>query len=216
MERDHSVAKRLVGAIYSRAAGKLYEPIVVQRAFPLLGGNLNDLVLEQGQDAVASAHGAPILDMPVGTAYFTTAIARQHAGMVIGVDIAEGMVRQANVVAREAGLTNLLAVQADAHKLPFPDGCFGAVLCTNGLQVIPGLSPTVTELVRVLRPRGTVYVSFLSAPVTQFLSATRRSGLPGLMRPREDVLEAFSEAGIHAMTMRKQRLATLLRGTKLP
>ena len=214
MGSDHSAAKRLVGAIYSRAAENLYEPIVVQRAFPLLGGNLNDLVLEQGQDAVASADGAPILDMPVGTAYFTTAIARQHAGIVVGVDIADGMVRQADLAAREAGITNLLAVQADAHKLPFPDACFGAVLCTNGLQVIPGLSPTVKELVRVLRPGGMVFVSFLSAPLTQFMSATRRSGLPALMRPREDVLEAFSEAGIHGMTMRRQRLATLLRGAK--
>ena len=214
MGRDHSVAKRVVGAIYSKAAEKLYEPIVVQRAFPLLGGNLNELVLEQGREAVEAAGGAPILDMPVGTAYFTTEIARQHTGVVIGVDIAEGMVRQAREVARAAGLANLIAIRADAHKLPFPDSCFGAVLCTNGLQVIPGLSPTVDELVRVLRPGGSVFVSFLSAPVTQFMSFEKRAGLPALMRPREDVIEAFSEAGIHAMSMRKQRLATLLRGMK--
>ncbi len=83
-------AKKLIANIYSYTADKLYEPIVVKRAFPLFGGDLNDVVLEQGRRAVASAAGRPILDMPVGTAYFTVEMARAHPGLVVGVDIAAG------------------------------------------------------------------------------------------------------------------------------
>lgn len=158
-------AKRLIGAIYSAAADRLYEPIVVRGAFPLLGGDLNELVLGQGRRAVAVAQGRPILDMPVGTAYFTVEMARLHDGVVVGADIARGMVDHAARAARGRGLDNLLSVQADAHVLPFGDASFGAILCTNGLQVIPGLEPTLAELARVLAPGGTLFASVVHLPL---------------------------------------------------
>jgi hypothetical protein len=133
-----SLRKRVVGAIYSRTAKRIYEPLVVHGGFKLFGGRLHRLVLEQGRRAVEQAGDKPILDMPVGTAYFTLDIAPQHAGIIVGVDIAEGMVRQARAAAASAGADNIVTTQGDAHRLPFADESFGAVLCTNGLQVIPG------------------------------------------------------------------------------
>ncbi|HEX2051270.1 MAG TPA: hypothetical protein VHJ34_11665, partial [Actinomycetota bacterium] len=56
-------ATRAVARIYSAAADRLYEPIVVRGAFPLFGGDLNAHVAEHGRRAVAAARGAPILDM---------------------------------------------------------------------------------------------------------------------------------------------------------
>src|SRR5687767_6022170 len=97
---DGSRAKRLIGRIYSLAADKLYEPLVVNGAFKVFGGNLNALVLEQGRHAVAQAHGGAILDLPVGTGYFAIEMARKHNGVVVGVDIAEGMTRKSLAMAR--------------------------------------------------------------------------------------------------------------------
>lgn len=208
------VLKRTIGRIYSKAADTLYEPIVVRGTFPLLGGDLNDLVLEQGRRAVATAAGRPILDMPIGTAYFTLAAAGRHEGVVVGTDIAEGMVRKAAREASAAGLSNLVTVQADAHHLPFATGSFGAVLCTNGLQVIPGLHESVRELVRVLAPGGRLYVSVVTLPLARALPEDAAERLPTMLKSRREMTRALTLAGVEVTSIAKNRLALLFEATK--
>ena len=207
--------KRVIGGVYSFAADKLYEPVVVHGAFRLFGGPLNELVVEQGRRAVSGARGGPILDLPVGTGYFTVAMARRHEGIVVGVDIAEGMVREAAERGR-AGARNLVAVQADAHHLPFEDASFRAVVCTNGLQVMPGLAPTIDELERVLAPAGRLYVSVLLAPVGAAFPSATREHLPTLVRPARDVVAAITGRGLHVTRQDRVRFATLIEATKPP
>lgn len=204
-------AKRRVGALYSWAADRVYDRVVVNGAFKIFGGNLNDLVREQGRRALDVAAGRPILDMPVGTAYFATDVARSYAGMVVGVDIASGMVREARRVAHAANAP-LEVLQGDAHALPFADGTFGAILCSNGLQVIPGLEPSVRELARVLGEDGTLFVSVitLAAP----LPAGARAHLPTMMRPGTDVAATLEAAGLRARITRRERLATLIEAAR--
>ena len=203
-------AKRVIGGIYSFAADKLYEPLVVHGAFRVFGGPLNDLVVEQGRRAVAGARGGPILDLPVGTGYFTVEMAHRHEGIVVGVDIAEGMVREA----AGQGLTNLVAVQADAHDLPFEDAAFKAVVCTNGLQVMPGLVPSIKEMERVLAPGGRLYVSVILAPVGAAFRSDTREHLPTLVRPGKDVATVIGSTGLHVTRQERVRLATLIEATK--
>lgn len=204
-------AKRRIGGLYSWAADRIYDRVVVNGAFKLFGGDLHDLVRDQGRRAVITAGGGPILDMPVGTAYFTTEVARHYPGLVVGVDIAEGMVREAQRVARSAGAA-LEVVQADAHALPFANNTFPAVLCSNGLQVIPGLEEATRELARVLAPGGILYVSVITLAMP--LPAGARHRLPTMMRPSEDVAAALARAGLTPRTTRRERLATLIEATK--
>jgi ubiquinone/menaquinone biosynthesis C-methylase UbiE len=209
-------AKRIIAKFYSYAADKLYEPIVVHRAFPLFGGDIHDAVREQGRRAARAAAGEPILDMPVGTAFYTVDVAEHSEGVVVGVDIAAGMVDETRRVARERGLVNLAGVQADAHSLPFADGAFGTVLCTNGLQVIPGLEPTLAELHRVLRPDGTLFVSVVSAVFVGALASEEANvNLPTMLKSRRGLLSAFERAGFHLKDVRTQRLATLVEAAKI-
>jgi SAM-dependent methyltransferase len=203
-------AKRVIARIYSRSAERLYEPLVVRTGFPLLGGDLNDLVLEQGKKAVEAAGDKPILDMPVGTAYFTKEMAKRAGGPVVGVDIAEGMVRKAARTGAESGLRNLFSLQADAHHLPFEDGSFGAILCTNGLQVIPGLTQTVFELARVLAPDGTLFVSVVTFPLGRVLPRRAAGHLPTMLRSRRDVEDELRDAGLTVTNSRMNRLAFLI------
>ena len=203
--------KRLIGNLYSAAAERVYDRLVVNGAFKLFGGSLNDLVRIQGRRAIVLAEGQPILDMPVGTAYFAAEVARFYPGLVVGVDIAEGMVRQARSVATNAG-ANLEVLQADAHHLPFGDGSFRAILCSNGLQVIPGLQPTISELARVLAPGGTLLVSVVTLPAP--LPRSARARLPTMLRPGDDVVDALRAIGLHARVTTRERLATLIEATK--
>lgn len=197
-------AKKLIGSIYSWAADKVYEPLVVNGAFKIFGGDLHERVAEQGRAAVGVAKGRPILDLPVGTATFTIPTAREHSGVVVGVDIAAGMVQQAQRMAAASGMTNLFGVQADAHHLPFRDATFGAIMCTNGLQVMPGLHETLSELRRVLIDDGMLYVSVVSIPVSPAPSA------PTLFMSRTELQRAFGRAGFVATNRTDQRLATFI------
>lgn len=197
-----SRAQRMIAGIYSRAARKLYDPLVVHGSFKLLsGGRLHDLVAEQGRRAVEVADGGPILDVPVGTAYFTRAVARAHPGLVVGVDIAEGMVQKSEEVARAEGLPNLKVVQASAHALPFEDGTFPAILCTNGLQVMPDLEGAVAELARVLAADGTLFIAVLGLPF-------RGKSMPTAFATR-NVTDAIRGAGLSPSNRGRARLATL-------
>jgi SAM-dependent methyltransferase len=214
MSRGREVIKRGIGTLYSWSAERIYEPLIVQRAFPLLGGDLNDLALEQGRRAVERAGSRPILDMPVGTAFFTVTAAAEHDGLVVGADIAAGMVRRAKRAGAEAGVPNLVAVQADAHRLPFADNSFGAILCTNGLQVIPGLDMAVGELARVLAPGASIHTSVITMPLAAALPSGAARRLPTALKSRRELVAALSDAGLTLRSVRSQRFATLIEALK--
>lgn len=200
-----SRAQKMIAGIYSAAARRVYEPLVVHGSFRLLGGRLNELVAEQGRRSVSVAAGGPILDVPVGTAYFTRAVARLHPGLVVGVDIAEGMVRESAGVARSEGLSNLQVMQASIHALPFEDGTFPAILCTNGLQVMPNLEGAVAELARVLAPGGTLFVAVLGVPL-------RSAKLPTAFATDRAGAE-LERAALRITHRKRTRLATLYEAT---
>ncbi|HEV2754820.1 MAG TPA: methyltransferase domain-containing protein [Actinomycetota bacterium] len=209
-----SRAQRIVTSIYSRTAHRLYEPLVVHGSFPLLGADLHRRVAEQGASAVRVAAGAPILDVPVGTAYFTAGVAASHPGLVVGADIAEGMVQEARGLAIRRSLSNLVVVQANAHALPFADASFGAILCTNGLQVIPGLRGAVRELARVLAPGGKLFVSVVGLPLGAALPARAADRMPTVLAARSKVAEEIEGAGLEVVSLKKRRLATFYEAIK--
>ena len=209
-----SRVQRAIAGVYSVAARRFYEPIVVKGTFPLFGGDLNELALEQGHAAAAAAKGRPILDLPVGTAYFTISAAKAHDDLVVGVDIAAGMVDEAAVAAGRAGADNLELVQGNAHALPFRDGSFGAILCTNGLQVMPGLHESIVEMERVLQPGGALFVSVVTLPLGRLLPRGASAHLPTMLRSGMDVAEEISRAGIYITSIRHERLATLIEAVK--
>lgn len=206
--------KRIISEIYSRTAGSLYEPIVVRGTFRMFSSDLEKLVLEQGRRAIAAANGRPILDMPVGTAHFTTKFAAEHDGLIVGVDIAHGMVVKTMQAAAEAGLDNIVAVRGDAHSLPFATGSFAAVMCSNGLQVMPGLKPTLTELHRVVSPGGALQVSIVNVPLGAALGESAQARLPTMFKSRSSMIFAIKRAGFTIIDVKTSRLATMIEARK--
>ncbi len=74
---------------------------------------------------------------------------------VVGMDYAEGMCREAS--AKVAGRT--LSARAcfaagDSEHLPFADGAFDVVTCSNSFHHYPHQQVVVREMRRVLRPGG--------------------------------------------------------------
>jgi len=206
--------QRAIGGVYSWAADRVYEPVVIKGSFRVLGGGLYPLVAEQGRRAVEAAAGRPILDVPIGTAYFTAETAARHRGVVVGADYARGMAERALRDSKRIGLNNLAVMQADIHRLPFADESFGAVLCTNGLQVIPGLEGALRELARVLAPRSPLLVSVIVAPVGAALPGSAARRLPTILRSGPDIAAQIAAAGLTVTSVRRSRLAYLMEAVK--
>jgi SAM-dependent methyltransferase len=207
--------RRAIGRAYSLVADNLYEPVVVKGAFRLFGGDLNALVLEQGRKAVRAADGHPVLDLPVGTGYFTLAMGRASTGLVVGADLAWGMVRHAAREARVARVDNPVAMQADAHNLPFRDGAFAAVVCSNGLQVMPGLKQNIAELARVLTHGGMLFVSVVSVPVSAVLPDAAGNHLPVLLRSGRDIAAAIGDGDLRVTKIDRSRFAWLIEARRI-
>ncbi|HYI44065.1 MAG TPA: methyltransferase domain-containing protein [Actinomycetota bacterium] len=201
--------KRFVGGIYSSAAERFYEPMVVQGAFRLFGGELNQRIIELQTAAVSSVPGKAVLDMPTGTGYFTVELGGAYDGLVVAADIASGMVRESTAAAKEAGLDNVHCVQADVHRLPFPDGAFPIVFCWNGLQVMPGLDASVAELARVTAPGGRLLASTLHLPIGAALPSAASRHLPAALSSRRRMAEVFEAHGLRVISMTAERLSTI-------
>ncbi len=72
-----------------------------------------------------------------------------------GIDLSEKMLDIARHRAAELGRTPTLQ-KANAHDLPFGEDSFDTVVCTFGLCTIPDLERAVDEMIRVLRPGGSL------------------------------------------------------------
>ena len=103
-------------------------------------------------DAAAVGIGHTVLDVACGTGVVAAAAVERvgPSGAVTGVDINPGIIA---VAARTQGVR---WAQADAARLPFPDGGFDRVLCQAGLQFVPDRLGALREMRRVLRPGGRV------------------------------------------------------------
>jgi SAM-dependent methyltransferase len=99
-----------------------------------------------------------LLDVACGAGYFLTESA-SHVGRVAGVDLSEPRVelarrRLADRIA--AGAAEIR--KGDAGALPWEDGRFTAVSCSDAFPLFPDPDRALAEMCRVLRPGGRVVV----------------------------------------------------------
>jgi ubiquinone/menaquinone biosynthesis C-methylase UbiE len=72
-----------------------------------------------------------------------------------GIDLSPGMLAKARERAAAIGSGAQLR-EADAEALPLDDDSYDTVVCTLGLCAIPDREAAVAQMVRVLRPGGTL------------------------------------------------------------
>lgn len=95
----------------------------------------------------------PCLEIGVGTGRIALPL-RERGIALAGTDISASML--ARLVANAGGAPPLPLLRADATRLPFAAGCFGAVLAVHVLHLIPDWRVAVDEALRVLRPGGAI------------------------------------------------------------
>lgn len=148
----------------------MQDPRFVRKAFQEIAGRyvLTNHVLSLGIDVlwrrrvarmVRRSGARRILDLATGSGDLAGTIAGLCPGVeVVAADFCEPMLAEA----RRRGVPNLLV--ADGMDLPFGDGVFDAVTIGFGLRNMASWPGAVTEMARVLRPGGRLFVLDFSLP----------------------------------------------------
>jgi ubiquinone/menaquinone biosynthesis C-methylase UbiE len=102
---------------------------------------------------LASLKEGSVLEVAAGTGIVTQALVRTlpRSVSIVATDLNQAML---DVAAVKDTASRASWQQADAQKLPFPDGAFDAVVCQFGLMFFPDKPKAFSEARRVLKPRG--------------------------------------------------------------
>jgi ubiquinone/menaquinone biosynthesis C-methylase UbiE len=100
--------------------------------------------------------GQTVLDAGCGGGRNSLAMARLGAGQVHAVDIAAQGVETARQ--RTSSFSNVKVHHASVLDLPFPDRMFDMVWCAGVLMITDDADHALSELVRVLKPGGILYL----------------------------------------------------------
>jgi len=105
--------------------------------------------------------GELVLELGAGAGVFTVEAAHRVGpdGKVIALDLQPGMTVRVKTRVREAGLTNVEVLTADAANLPIRDGAIDRAFLVATLSEIPDQHRALTELRRVLKTGGVLSVT---------------------------------------------------------
>ena len=138
---DHPDADK----IFAGSIPKLYDTYLVPLIFESYAADL--------ANRLRSKSLSRVLEIAAGTGVVTRALASAlpDTASIVATDLNQAMLDQAAAVGIKRAVEWR---QADAMKLPFPDGTFDAVVCQFGVMFFPDKPKAFAETRRVLRPGG--------------------------------------------------------------
>jgi demethylmenaquinone methyltransferase / 2-methoxy-6-polyprenyl-1,4-benzoquinol methylase len=124
-----------------------------------------------------------VLDVACGTGAVAVELARTHGCRVVGLDQSPEMLAEGHRRVSDAGLADRVELVAGrAEELPFEDGSFAGLTFTYLLRYVDDPAATIRELVRVVRPGGTIAMLEFAVPARPLPRAAWetwvRAGLP--------------------------------------
>jgi SAM-dependent methyltransferase len=163
-------------------------------------------------DAVALEPGDRVLELACGPGGLGLAASERVGaeGEVVLSDVAPQMTAIAATRAKSRGLGNVTTLELDLERIDQPDDAYDAVLCREGLMLVPDHTGAASEIRRVLRPGGRAAVSvwgprernpwlgaMLDAVGAQLGGTFPAPGMPGpfALDGREKLLAVLSGAG---------------------
>ncbi len=108
---------------------------------------------------------ASVLDIATGTGDLAIELANTGASRIVGIDISQGMLNIGKKKVRQKGLAERIdMVVGDSEALPFGDASFDAITVAFGVRNFEDLDKGLSEILRVLKPGGTLVVLETSVP----------------------------------------------------
>ena len=154
--------------------------------------------------------GMRVLDAGCGSGRHLCEAFRTPGVAVAGVDLSWDDLRKAkgylSLMARET-TGNWIITRADIAALPYADGSFDVVVCSEVLEHLPDGKAAVAELVRVLKPGGDLVVTvprFFPERVCWALSRAYHHEPGGHIRifKKGELLRLLEEAGTRCWRIR--------------
>lgn len=158
---EHEVRKECIANLYDQVAS----------AYGQVGPNYFAYAGRHLVEHTGITEGVWVLDVATGRGANLLAAAEVVGphGLVIGVDLAPGMVRETAAEIKRRNLSQVAIRQMDAENLDFPDASFDYVLCGFAIFLFPHLERALAEFLRVLRSGGKLGIT-----VAQDLAAFSR------------------------------------------
>lgn len=106
-----------------------------------------------------------ILDIATGTGDLAIALIETGAKKIIGLDISPGMLSVGKEKVKDKNLdTTIEMIVGDSENLVFDDNSFDAVTVSFGVRNFETLETGMAEILRVLKPKGSLVVLETSVP----------------------------------------------------
>lgn len=106
-----------------------------------------------------------ILDIATGTGDFAFEALSLKPEQVVGVDISAGMIAVGQEKVKKRKRSDLIELKiGDSEQLEFPDQSFDAITVGFGVRNFENLEKGLSEMVRVLKPRGQAAILEFSKP----------------------------------------------------
>ena len=126
-----------------------------------------------------------ILDIATGTADFAIEALKLNPEEIIGIDISEGMLNVGKEKIKKKGVDNIISLElGDSENLRFEAAYFDAYTVAFGVRNFENLEKGLTEMLRVLKPKGTGIILEFSKPrkfpVKQLYNFYFNKILPGI------------------------------------
>jgi ubiquinone/menaquinone biosynthesis C-methylase UbiE len=110
------------------------------------------------------SRGMRVLDVATGKGAVLIPMARKvgEVGRVVGIDISQGILEEAQRKVAVLGLNNVELCKMDAEHLEFADRSFDVVTCAFALFMFPEMDLALSEMHRVCKPGGYIAVTYFN------------------------------------------------------
>lgn len=106
-----------------------------------------------------------ILDIATGTGDLAIALVQTGAKKIVGLDISPGMLAVGKDKIKHKDLDSVIEmVVGDCEKMSFPNNSFDAVTVSFGVRNFETLETGLSEILRVLKPKGSLVILETSVP----------------------------------------------------
>jgi ubiquinone/menaquinone biosynthesis C-methylase UbiE len=147
------MTSRFVPMVYER----YWRPALGRVAKGLTGPGMDEEV-RIARLLMGLSPGDTVLDVACGPGNFSREFARAvgEGGLVVGIDGSRTMLERGAADLAGSEVRNLALIRGDAVELPFRDSSFDGVCCFAALHLFADPLDALTEMARVLAPRGRI------------------------------------------------------------
>lgn len=131
----------------------------------LLSMGIDKLWRKKAIKIIGKKQPKTILDIATGTGDFAIEALKLNPAKIVGVDISKGMLAKGKIKIKKLKAEDIITLEyGDSENLPFEDNSFDAITVGFGVRNFENLEKGLGEMLRVVKPNGTVAILEFSKP----------------------------------------------------